>query len=110
MLTVVLQLMLISAQVNHHIYSSTDLMATDSLMPVARLGVTVKPPPGFLSSLRQPVFLPTPLPGLPGRQEEPRPASTSTKKTTVAAVAAAKVERKTKINNRRNSDGSYSFR
>ena len=106
MLTVVLQLVLSEAQVNHHIYSKTDLMATDSSVPVA----TVRPPPGFLSSLRQPVFLPTPLPGLPGRQEESRPTSTSTRKTTVAAVAAAKVERKTKINNRRNSDGSYSFR
>ena len=106
MLTVVLQLMLSEAQVNHHIYSKTDLMATDSSLAVARLGVRVRPPPGFLSSLSQPVFLPTPLPG--GRQEA---RATSTRKIAAAAGGkVGKVERKTKINNIRNSDGSYSFR
>ena len=95
--------MLSEAQVNHHIYSKTDLMATDSSLAVARLGVRVRPPPGFLSSLSQPAFLPTPLPG--GRQEA---RATSTRKITTGKVG--KVERKTKINNIRNSDGSYSFR
>ena len=97
------------AQVNHQIYSTTDLMATDSLVPVGGLGVRVRPPPGFLSSLSQPAFLPTPL---PARQEEPRPASTRKVAAAGAAGAAAgvNVERKTKLNNRRNSDGSYSFR
>ena len=90
------------AQVNHQIYSTTDLMATDSLVPVGGLGVRVRPPPGFLSSLSQPAFLPTPL---PARQEEPRPASTRK-----VAAGGVNVERKTKLNNRRNSDGSYSFR
>ena len=94
--------MVSQAQVNHHIYSKTDLMATDSFIPVGGLGVTVRPPPGFLSSLRQQVFLPTPL---PSRQEEARVASTTRK-----IEAAGNVERNTKINNRRNSDGSYSFR
>ena len=104
MLTVVLQLVLLSeAQVNHHIYSKTDLMATDSSLPVARLGVRVRPPPGFLSSLSQPVFLPTPLPG--GRDK-----ATSTRKIAAGGGKVGKVERKTKINNIRNSDGSYSFR
>ena len=107
MLTVVLQLVLLSeAQVNHHIYSKTDLMATDSSLAVARLGVRVRPPPGFLSSLSQPVFLPTPLPG--GRQEA---RATSTRKIAAGKVGkVGKVERKAKINNIRNSDGSYSFR
>ena len=94
------------AQVNHQIYSTTDLMATDSLVPVGGLGVRVRPPPGFLSSLSQPAFLPTPL---PARQEEPRPASTR-KVAAAGAAGGVNVERKTKLNNRRNSDGSYSFR
>ena len=89
------------AQVNHHIYSKTDLMATDSFSSAAGLGVTVRPPPGFLSSLRQPVFLPTPL---PGKQDEASLVSTR------KVAAAGKVDRNTRINNRRNSDGSYSFR
>ena len=43
-----LTLRLSEAQVNHQIYSKTDLMATDSLR--SGLGVTVRPPPGFLSN------------------------------------------------------------
>ena len=96
-LTVVtgLTVRLSEAQVNHQIYSKTDLMATDSLR--SGLGVTVRPPPGFLSNLRQqPAFLPTPLPS----QDLPRLATTE----------RVERERNTKINNKRNNDGSYSFR
>ena len=58
--------MVCTAQVSHQIFSKTDLMATDSLVPV----VTVRPPAEFLSSLTQTVFLPTPLPS------RPRPGTT----------------------------------
>ena len=94
-LTVLAGLRVSEAQVNHQIYSKTDLMATDSLR--SGLGVTVRPPPGFLSNLRQqPAFLPTPLPS----QEQSR----------LAATEKVERERDTKINNRRNNDGSYGFR
>ena len=81
----VCRLLVCTAQVSHQIYSKTDLMATDSLSPV--VGVTVVPPPEFLSSLTQTVFLPTPLPS--------RQASTS---------------RSTRRPDTSNRDGSYSFR
>ena len=74
------------AQVSHHIYSITDLMATDSLgggQGNDLYTITLAPPPEFLvsravskgprmtsTSQHQRVFLPTPLPSV-------RPASKS---------------------------------
>ena len=79
------------AQVSHHIYSITDLMATDSLgggQGNDLYTITLAPPPEFLvsravsrgprmtsTSQHQRAFLPTPLPSVRPASESPHKPS-----------------------------------